>query len=337
MLDLNSIRLGIIGFGLIGKQRYRSAINIGILAENIFVFDLAGKFIENSEFENLNLVSSESEMMKKQISHCIISTPHDVATLYAKRLLDSQIKVLLEKPMGRSQKESEDLISHIHSSKLSLGFNYRFMPGIQILKQNLLEKTFGNVISLKIDLGHGGSPTDFTSWKLSPEKSGGGALLDPGIHVIDLIQFLLDIKLSDFEISGVNSWQGFWNTGIEECVFAIGKVDNVLVNLTISIVSWKTKFKLELIGTEGYFEIDGRGRSDGPQMISEGKRWAWLSGPSQLDSEVRQILTNEDNSLQDELFDWISEGPFHAHAEQGYQSMVFYSRLLSVMQRNDHS
>lgn len=335
MSPSSKIRLGIIGFGLIGKQRYRAAIDLGILKENIFVMDPGFELFDFDNFKNLNLVENISELTQKQISHCIISTPHNVAIPYVEKLLDCQIKVLLEKPMGRNLSESKNLNSHPYSSKLSIGFNYRFMPGIQQLKERIELGTFGKVISVKIELGHGGSPADKNSWKLNPHKAGGGALLDPGIHIIDLIQYLFNSDLSDFKISGINSWSGFWNTGIEECVFVIGELNGVLINFSVSLVSWKTKFKVELIGEEGYFEISGRGRSDGPQVVTEGARWAWLNGISQLGAEKRQVLSDQDDSIRDELSDWINEGPDHAISSQAYGSMVLYSRLLDKLEHND--
>ena len=48
-------------------------------------------------------------------------------------------------------------------------------------------KKFGNISSLELFMGHG-QPQMKNSWKLNKIKSGGGAVIDPGIHLINIVQ-----------------------------------------------------------------------------------------------------------------------------------------------------
>jgi predicted dehydrogenase len=61
-------------------------------------------------------------------------------------------------------------------------------------------------------IGHGGSPNDLTTWKLNAYRAGSGSLLDPGVHMLDLLTQLFT-RLTP--LCGV-AWNGFWKTGIDE-------------------------------------------------------------------------------------------------------------------------
>ena len=122
--------------------------------------------------------------------------------------------MLIEKPMGRDAGEALALMAAAQRpGQLRVGLNYRFFDGVEALLADVRAGNFGELISLDVVLGHGGSPGDERSWKLDPVRAGGGCLIDPGIHVLDL---LLQIAGPEVEVVGARTWSGFWNTGIEE-------------------------------------------------------------------------------------------------------------------------
>ena len=62
--------------------------------------------------------------------------------------------------------------------------------------------------------------------------------------------------------------------------------------MQISIVKWRSTFRIEINGDDGYGIIDGRNRSYGNQKYIFGKRWGWQSGKSQLESEELILESN---------------------------------------------
>ena len=69
----------------------------------------------------------------------------------------------------------------------------------------------GELRSIDILLGHGGHPRSAESWKLDPARAGGGVLLDPGVHLFDLVLCVSRAA----RLEHVSATRGFWPTGVD--------------------------------------------------------------------------------------------------------------------------
>lgn len=315
-------RIGVLGLGLIGKQRI-NAINSHNDDFDIYAFDP-----NISNFQGVEFVSTEDEFFKLGLRRIIVATPHHLSTKLSIKALDSGAEVLMEKPMGLNLVEAEKIFRHHASSKLKIGFNYRFMPAIEELKTLIDAGKFGKLNQISIQIGHGGKPSDRESWKLNPVQAGGGVLIDPGIHIFDLLLYLFSCGTEDFKNCSVIGWKGFWNTGIEEVANVQGFLCGIPFSVSTSVVSWKTKFKIEVIGEDSYAELEGRGRTDGNQTLRLGERWAWQNGVSQKESELTLTNISKDMSIEKETHAWLDNSNRVANAQNGLEAM----RLLSKFQ-----
>lgn len=322
-------RIGICGLGLIGRQRLTALHSLGWKQSQIIAFDPQFTIQDSGKFEPARSID---EILASEVDSVIIATPHDIAPDLTLKFLDKGVRVLMEKPMGRNLKEAQKLHSHQNALNLSVGFNYRFMPSVQEAKSILQKGELGDIHSVKMDLGHGGSPKDIGSWKLNPDSAGGGVVLDPGIHLLDLIGYLFDLQAADVHFTGANSWKGFWNTGIEESVNVIGNFKETLLNLSVSIVAWRTRFEIEIIGTEGYLKLSGRGRTDGPQTLTIGRRWGWANAKSQADSEIVMCIASTDESLAFELASWLHRDSRVANSQDGLNAELLRTQILSQLE-----
>jgi hypothetical protein len=88
------------------------------------------------------------------------------------------------------------------------------------------------------------------------------------------------------------TWEGFWNTGIEEEAHVLMLSGNTIINLAVSVVRWRSLFRIEVQGVEGYGRVEGRGRSYGTQTYLRGRRWAWQSGKAQAETEELVCVDN---------------------------------------------
>jgi predicted dehydrogenase len=135
----------------------------------------------------------------------VIAVPNDLHSSLSCELLDRGIHVLCEKPMARSISECQDMIEAAHrgGAQLCIGHNRRFRQNVQLLKQFLDRKFIGDVIRVEAEEG---SRADWPRSKayFDPARAGGGALLDVGIHSIDLIRWLVG-EFRDSEYTGNGS------------------------------------------------------------------------------------------------------------------------------------
>jgi predicted dehydrogenase len=296
------VKILIVGAGLIGCERIMAVKKIAELNTNI---SLLGVYEPNPERRELvgnkfqvPMLDNLDAALLQYPDWVFICTPHDVVIPIIKQAFKVNANVLIEKPLGRSLQECRAITDNKPPHcKLYVGFNYRFFAGIEAALKDCRDNKFGKLISVNLTLGHGNAPGMEKSWKLDPIKCGGGCLIDPGVHLLDLI---LEISSSQLFLDYANSWSGFWNTGIEEETHLLFHDDKgTIYNAQVSLNRWKSNFRLEINGTEGYGIVDGRGRSYGPQSYRTGTRWGWQSGKSQAESE---ILVIDNDSCEDSFF-----------------------------------
>jgi predicted dehydrogenase len=330
-----TIRICQIGAGMIGKERITALLELiktGRPIELCAVYDpyLKGKsdFLQKN---NLRLANSIEEISSARPDWIFIATPHDVAVELAKRFLSRGHNVLVEKPLGRNWAEAGDILAaQVRENQLFVGCNYRFYEGINAALMDMRRKLFGNIISVNMLLGHGGSPKDQGSWKLDSEKAGGGVLIDPGIHLLDLCKCMFGDQIG---VENVLSWRGFWKTGIEEEAHVLMHSGPSIINLQLSVARWRSTFRIEINGDDGYGIVEGRGRSYGRQRYLRGKRWGWSSGKPQRETEELVADTDGDRVFQDEINALLFGGPAEAIGPCNGREAVATMALLELCRK----
>lgn len=299
------IRIGVAGAGLIGRERI---LAIQKLASEKLPVVLVGVCETDPELSrktaeefSVPVVPHLNDLLRLDPDWVMIALPHDTAVDAALATLRRGHRVLIEKPLGRDLDEARRLY-HAGPDRLYCGFNYRYFPGIRRAIQDVRAGAFGEILAIDMVLGHGCSPGQEKTWKLDPIRAGGGCLIDPGVHMLDLCLLAAG---PDIEIVGGTSWSGFWNTGIEEDVQLIlrGRT-GISISLQISIVRWRSTFQVNIHGKEGYGVVTGRNRSYGTQQYRTGARWGWQSGTTQaasekliVESDGRDVFVDETRAL----------------------------------------
>ena len=146
------IRIGIIGAGLIGRERL---LAVKKLAEKGKPIKIAGIYDANSELCQKSAsefgvpgFSNLDELLAIKPDWIVVSLPHDAAVQAARSALKSGASVLLEKPMGRDLHEAYQLMQE-GRDQLRIGLNYRFYPGFAGLCKTLARVNSGKSIRLK--------------------------------------------------------------------------------------------------------------------------------------------------------------------------------------------
>ena len=289
--------------GLIGQERLCAIKKLSNKGRKIDVGGVYDPYCKNkTEIENkfkITFYDSLDALFNLKLDWVFIAVPHDLAVNLVKQCLKRDFNVLVEKPLGRSLKEARMLLNcMIRPNQLWVGFNYRFFDGISMALNDIRKRKFGNLISVNMILGHGCYPEIKGTWKLDLKRAGGGCLIDPGVHLLDLCRIITNNKL---KIKSALQWSGFWKTGIEEECHFLFESKGLLINLQISIVRWRSSFRIEINGEDGYGIISGRGRSYGKQTYTYGPRWGWKNNASQKKSEKLLIKTTGEDVFAKEI------------------------------------
>lgn len=320
----------IVGYGAIGKERVKALLKLkkqGYQIDKIYIHDI-----------NLPEDLPEGVLEVKDITFknsypdwIFICTPHYMVVDWIQVFGKWDSKILIEKPMGRNFQEAEQIYSYIKNpEQLYVGFNYRFYGGISRLCSDLLNNRFGKLISIDMTLGHGGKPEDRSSWKLNPFEGSPDCLLDPGIHFLDILNHTFDEKV--VPVYG-REWKGFWNTGIQEEIHMIMTIGDTIVNFQSSLVRWRNTFRISVNGTSGYGIVNGRGKTYGSQTYWTGKRWGWLDGKKQSDSEKLEIVDTCEDSflLETSSLVEMNENSTNCSALEALSAMKLYDECLRVI------
>lgn len=298
---MSPLRILVVGYGLIGRQRAAavSALSEGhpvALAGTVDpVADDPSDATGAPHFRGFDAVDPGA------YDAAVIAVPHDLAGDLARRVLSIGRPVLVEKPLGLSVEEARGLEQAAAAVERPsfVGYNYRFIPTVRVLLEAVAAGRLGTLRTVDLLIGHGGHPGSAEGWKLDPARAGGGVLLDPGVHLLDLLRQLAP----GVPCTHVAATRGFWKTGIEEDVVATFEHERLLATVRISHIRWVNTFRLEVIGEDGYAIAEGRGGNYGPMEVRIGRRWAWADagGASQRETEDVRVFGSGNDSLRDEL------------------------------------
>jgi 1,5-anhydro-D-fructose reductase (1,5-anhydro-D-mannitol-forming) len=290
-------RIAVVGCGFMGTKRLEAidVLREATLAATVDPVREPPPGTAAPHYRNLSELSPES------YDAAIIAVPHDAAPALTQAILAAGKPVLAEKPLATSTavaRKLEELAGEIPSPSF-VGYNYRFLPTVRDVTRIAADGRLGRLRSIDMLIGHGGHPESGEGWKLDPGRAGGGVLLDPGVHLLDL---LLRVA-PGASCTAVEATEGFWGTGIEEDVALTFRTDMLIVTLRVSHIRWINTFRIEMFGEDGYCLAEGRGGNYGPLSIRLGKRWGWTTGRdfTQTKSETVRDFGSTDTSLRDEL------------------------------------
>ena len=289
------LRIAVVGHGLIGRRRAAAiqAIEGASLAATVDPAAAGDGTVPH--------YTSLDDLPPSAYDAAVVAVPHDVAGSLVATVLEAGKPVLTEKPLGKSASEAHRLEALANGLSLPsfVGYNYRFLPTIVRLLEAVAEERFGPLRSIDMLIGHGGHPESAQGWKLDPARAGGGVLLDPGVHLLDL---LLQIA-PGATCTAIEASRGFWPTGIEEDVAMTFRAGQLLATVRVSHIRWVNTFRIETFGETGYAIAEGRGGNYGPMTLRLGDRWGWTraDGTSQLETEEQLDFGTQDASMRAEL------------------------------------
>jgi predicted dehydrogenase len=265
------IRIGIAGFGKIGQLRAE------ILSKREDVIITSVYDVVQPENLNADITFNKSydDLLKSGIDAVFICAYNTVLAEYTAKALDYGLHVFCEKPPAMKTEELDVVFDSLKNSQkvLKYGFNHRYHYSVLEAKRIIDSGTMGKLLWMRGVYGKAGSIDYNENWRNFKKHSGGGILIDQGIHMLDLMRFFSNEKFSNIKAFKSTS---FWDVDVEDNAFIIMQSENnVIASLHSSATQWKHKFLLELCFEEGYLNLDGilsGTRSYAPESLVIGRR-----------------------------------------------------------------
>ncbi|MCR3906922.1 MAG: Gfo/Idh/MocA family oxidoreductase [Tenericutes bacterium] len=259
------LKLGLIGMGKMGQLHFLNSLHL----KNVEMVAVADKLKKNrkmAESYNVKTYDDYARLLSSEdLDAVIISLPNFLREDCISQAAERGVDLFVDKPLARSLAEAQRIDAKVRKENVRMmtGVNYRYYDSVQKLKSMLDEGRIGDVVYATADLvingplGHGRVPSPVPEWWLSKEQAGGGALLDLGYHLIDLLNWMFgDLKLEYCKLGHR------FQLPVEDGAMVVLNSGKSNVNCCVN-VGWFSKtifpnfnFRVNLHGTVGYKSTD---------------------------------------------------------------------------------
>jgi predicted dehydrogenase len=298
------LTVGIVGCGRIGATR---AAALGPQDTLLGCCDVSAPAAAAlARRHRCEVFATPRELLALRPDVMIVATVHDRLAALAEQALAAGAHVLVEKPAAISTAQVERLIEcrRVSGRLVKVGFNHRFHPAIARAAAEVRSARHGELMHVRARYGHGGRPGYDGEWRAQPARSGGGELIDQGMHLLDLLNWLAGDPLP---LHSALLRTQFWDTPVEDnAALILGDAHAHTAPwamLHVSWTEWKNLFSLELYCRTAKIQIDGLVRSYGPQRLR-----IYRMGP-----ELGPPLL-EEVAYPDEDISWTAEWEHFAEA-----------------------
>lgn len=258
---MSKMKWGVIGCGGIADTRTIPGM---MLSENAQCEAVMARSMETAQRvkEKYHAKAAHTDLdafLKEDIEAVYIASPVFCHKEQAFRVADAGKHILMEKPMGLTVSEAQEIADYCEKKgvKLEIGFMMRFHDAHKIIKERIESGAIGEVVTAyaKFNCCEPNTPNN---WRLEKKYSGGGTVMDMGIHCIDLLQYLTNLKAT--EVVALCGNQVYQYPDVEDAGSAVLKMNNgalftVESNFNVSDALGGCKF--EIYGTKGAIFANG--------------------------------------------------------------------------------
>lgn len=250
------IGVGIVGLGYIGNIHLRHLVKMSEV-DCIAVADVSKKALREAASYGVKktFVNSQDLVKDKDIDAVIVALPTHLHLQCSAEVAEAGKHLLLEKPMARNPQEAQQILhlAERNSVKLMVGYHLRFHQPFQELKAKIENKQLGDIeVAYGTFVGSGPffhrgghTPVSVPEWWFNKELTGGGALIDVGSHIINLLRWCFG------EIRDIKACFGHrFNLDFEDSAVCLSKFESgTSAVITAGYFSQAFKLELELFGS----------------------------------------------------------------------------------------
>jgi len=261
------LRVGIVGCGFIGDKRAAA------LGDDRLVgcFDTDAAAAQRLAAQHgAQAAGTLDALLALAPDVVVVAVTHDQLAPTAIRVLQGGANVVVEKPAGLGVADVDAVADAARRAGrlVRVGFQHRFYPALARTAEIVGSGRFGDVLFLRARYGHGGRLGYDREWRMDPERSGGGELVDQGMHLIDLTHWLMGPLPLHSALLRTN----FWDAPVEDnAALLLGAPDDPRAPwamLHATWTEWKNLFSLEVYCRTAKLAVDGLAKSYGPQRLT---------------------------------------------------------------------
>jgi predicted dehydrogenase len=260
------LNVGIVGCGLIGQKRARALAGAKLTSCSDADPKRAAQLAAQSS--GCEAVPTWADLVsRRDVDLVVVATPHDSLAEITTAALKHDKHVLVEKPAARTADELEPVMEEERRSgcRVRVGFNHRYHRAFRKAFEIVRAGSLGPLMFVRARYGHGGRIGYDREWRADRRRSGGGELIDQGVHLVDLARCFL----GDFPHVQGFAPTYFWDMEVEDNGFLMLRTAGRQVAfLHASCTEWKNLFSFEVYGKVGKLEISGLGGSYGVERLA---------------------------------------------------------------------
>jgi len=260
-MNPSNLRVAVVGCGLIGQKRAKALSGATLTV----ACDIAP---DRARALGVEVITDwRAAVTRSDVDLVIVATIHNQLAIIAAEAAAAGKHVLIEKPGACRAAELDPVLaaSRRTGSLVHIGFNHRYHRAFRKAREIFDTGVLGPMMFIRGRYGHGGRLGYDREWRANPELSGGGELVDQGMHLIDLARWFL----GDFiQIQGqIGTY--FWDMPVEDNGFLLLRnAAGQVASLHASWTEWKNLFSFEISGRLGKLEISGLGGSYGTERLA---------------------------------------------------------------------
>ncbi len=328
-----TLRVAIIGYGKMGRIRHEAMERHGGF-EVVVACDTS---LDHDA--SVPMVSDPLAVYDFNPDIIVCSVPNMMIPDVVCTALERGKHVFSEKPPGRNSDDVRRMIAAEHAAKdrvLKFGFNHRVHDAIEEAKKLIDAGTMGELYFMRGVYGKAGGPNYAQNWRNDPTQSGGGILIDQGIHMLDLFQMFA----GRFEDVQSYVQRNFWtDVPVEDNAFALMKnVDGIVASAHSSATQWQHTFRLELFLRNGFVSVDGilsASGSYGTEVLTVALNRLDASGNPIPNPESQELRFTEDKSWDKEITEFynavVEQEPLRCGtSQQALDVMELVERIYSA-------
>lgn len=296
-----SLGVAVIGAGVVGAKRAASAADRCRL-EIVVDADADRAAVVARKHGARHSTRWEDAIADQAVEVVAVCTPNKFLAPISIAALRAGKHVLCEKPMGRNGTEAAQIQEAARASGcvFKLGFTLRFHPALRRAHKVCADGEIGPPFLIEASYGHGGRQGYSKEWRGDAELSGGGELLDQGVHLLDLARWFL----GELAVEAAATPRWYWDIApLEDNAFVwLRGGKEAMASLHTSWTMWKNEFRFAVYGRSGYVKVDGLGGSYGTEKLIIGRR----AGEGAVPDETVTTFSGPDESWEEDWDDLMS-------------------------------